>query len=206
MDNMMNMNNYGNENVNSNFVNMNNDQLDLVIVKALNAKVDNVQKQVETATKDVSYLKADVLEVKNDFNTYKESHEILLDYMHRKKRAAAMKIARSRVMEILGGDRTNYLYVTFSPYFYQHIYSDAANKFDLPSWDSCSMINYNDINSQYNKLLTYFKNWKPSKSSLNRIYSEMTEKLNHGLLTPPARCSAFTKYCEVSKHNAEYIF
>lgn len=178
----------------SNIATMSDGELEALMQKATDERIRRLTEKVNEVITVQSKQRQDLVaqreiikETKEKADTTAEQISVIGFGIHSKKFNILHNIACSRVHDILGGI-CDYSYILWSKYFYQRIYIDISDYFEV---DGCKNINVKD----FEKAKTLARNWRPSDTYVYRKTQELIERRDKGQLAQN-RCMALYMYLE----------
>jgi len=178
----------------SNIASMSDGELEALMQKATDERIRRLTEKVNEVitvqskqNQDLVAQREIIQETKEKADTTAEQISVIGFGIHSKKYKLLHRICCARIHEILGG-MCDYTYILWNKYFYQRIYIDISDYFEV---DGCKNINVKD----YEKAKALACNWRPSDTYVHEKTQELIERRDKGQLAQN-RCMALYMYLE----------
>lgn len=190
---------------------LSDDQVDILQTKLIARRMQRHGERIELLENENKKMNAKIQELedsnKNILNEQKEIAKqvyiLRAPKFHRQLKKLKEMVRKRK--EYIYGDHDSMEYVLFEPFFRQGIYATIASQLSIGSWLNISMIDYQSMDSDYEKSKNIIENWYPSRSYLNHCIDELVKKRDRGTL-PPVRCRALTEFLHTTSNGKNVWF
>lgn len=156
--------------------------------KKTDTRVDILYDIQKEQGKDIKEVKENIIEINENFN--------LITASIYRKQLKKLRTAKSRrIYKLLGGASSDEC-ILFKNYLHSIAYSDLSNYLGY-DYSCINMTNWQDPNSEYNKALSFFNTWRPSRSYFNSKYHELKAKYYNNSLKPE-KIEPFVRFMNAS--------